>query len=114
MSMRRAVARPAGAGDLMDEVRAYEQSDSLSESLKLVLRLHDVFLFDPRRLSAALRADALARFSPDQMVELTLKFLFWTTNRPVVVLGGDAPHDAERLTSFHYGENGEYIVHSPK
>ena len=95
----------------MDEVRAYEQSDSLSESHKLVLRLHDVFLFDPSSLSAALRAEALAQFSPSQIVELVLKFLFWTTNRPVVVLGGDAPHDAERLTSFHYGEDGEYIVH---
>jgi hypothetical protein len=114
MSMRRAVARPAGATDLMDEVRAYEQSDSLSESHKLVLRLHDVFLFDPSRLRAALRAEAVAQFSPDQMVELAFKFLFWTTNRPVVVLGGDAPHDAARLTSFHYGENGEYIVHAQK
>jgi len=78
---------------------------------RLVLQLHDVFLFDPCSLTEALRAEALARFSPEQIVELAFKFLFWTTNRPVVVLGGDAPHDAERLTLFHYGENGEYIVH---
>jgi len=111
MSMRRTVVRPAGSSDLMDEALAYERSESLSESQKVALRLHDVFLLDSGGLSAALRAEALGHFSTAQMVELALKFLFWSTNRPVVVLGGDAPHDAARLTSFHYGENGEYIVH---
>src|SRR5262245_12940763 len=114
MSMRRAVARPEGSSDLMDEALAYERSGSLTQFQKVALRLHDVFLLDPGGLSAAARAEALEHFSPAQMVELTLKFLFWSTNRPVVVLGGDAPHDAARLTSFHYGENGEYIVHGNK
>jgi hypothetical protein len=114
MSMRRAVARPAGSNDLMDEALAYERSGSLTESQKVALRLHDVFLSDPGTLSAALRAEALDHFSSAQMVELSLKFMYWSTNRPVVVLGGDAPHDPARLTSFSYGENGEYIVHSMK
>lgn len=112
MSMRRAVARPAGSGDLMDEALAYEQSGSLLDYQKVALRLHDVFLSEPGRLTVAARAEALAHFTAPQIVELVLKFLFWTTNRPVVVLGGDRPHDVTRLTSFHYGENGEYIVHA--
>jgi hypothetical protein len=114
MSMRRAVARPEGSGDLMDEALAYEQSGSLLDYQKVALRLHDVFLSEPGRLSAAARAEALAHFTAPQIVELVLKFMWWSTNRPVVLLGGDAPHDAARLTAFHYGENGEYIVHAAK
>ena len=111
MSMRRAVARPDGSGDLMEEVLAYERSEALSESQRVALRLHDAFLLNPGGLGAAARAEALEHFSPAQMVELAFKFLHWSTNRPVVTLGIDAPHDATRLTSFHYGEDGEYIVH---
>ena len=109
--MRRAVARPAGSGDLMDDVLAYEQSEVLSQSQKVALRLHDAFLTHPAGLDPAMRADALEHFTPAQIVELAFKFLYWSTNRPVVVLGGDAPHDKDRLRSFHYTEKGEYIVH---
>ena len=114
MSMRRAVARPEGSGDLMDEVLAYEESEWLSQSQKVALRLHDAFLVYPGGLSAAARAEALEHFSPAQIVELALKFLLWSSNRPVVALGSDAPHDPNRLRSFHYAEDGEYVVHSLK
>jgi hypothetical protein len=109
--MRRAVARSAGSGDLLEDVLAYERSQTLSVSQRVALRLHDAFLLNPRSLSAAARAEALEHFSPMQIVELAFKFFYWSTNRPVVTLGIDAPHDPSRLTSFHYGENGEYIVH---
>jgi hypothetical protein len=111
MSMRRAVAWPAESGDLMDEVRAYEQSSTLSESQKVALRLHDAFLSHPAGLNTAAHDEALEHFTPVQIVELAFKFLFWSTNRPVVVLGGDAPHDKDRVRSFHYTDKGEYIVH---
>ena len=114
MSVRRAVARPEGSGDLMDEVLAYEESEWLTKSQKVALRLHDAFLGHPAGLNAAARAETLEYFAPAQIVELALKFLYWSSNRPVVALGSDAPHDANRLTSFHYGENGEYIVHLAK
>ena len=113
--MRRAVARPIDSRDLMDEVREYERSDSLSPAQKVALRLHEAFLFHPGDVSATLRSAALAHFSPPALVELSLKFLFWSSNRPTVALGplgGDAPHDPERLTSFHYDKNGKYIVHA--
>src|SRR5207247_2338458 len=113
MSMRRAVARPPSSGDLMDDVLSYEQSETLSEYQRVALRLHDAFLVHPSGLSAATRAEALEHFSQAQIVELALKFMFWSTNRPVVTLGVDAPHDKNRLTSFHYGANGEYMVHGP-
>ncbi|HEY7448865.1 MAG TPA: hypothetical protein VH702_11995 [Vicinamibacterales bacterium] len=111
MSMRRAVARPTGAGDLMDAVVAYEQSEGLTESQRVALRLHDAFLIHPGRLDAVVQAETLEHFSPAQIVELAFKFMYWSSNRPVVTLGIDAPHDRNRLTSFHYTEKGEYVVH---
>src|SRR5574341_679843 len=112
MSMRRAVARPAGLPDLMDEVLAYETSAGLAEDQRVALRLHNAFLVQPGRPGAVLRAETLEHFSPAQIVELAFKFMYWSSNRPVVTLGIDAPHDEKRLTSFHYTETGEYIVHS--
>jgi len=95
----------------MDEALRYEQSETLAEYQRVALRLHDAFLVHPGGLSAGARTKALEHFSPAQIVQLALKFMFWSTNRPVVTLGDDAPHDPNRLTSFHYGVNGEYIVH---
>ena len=111
MSVRRTVVRPDGSRDLMDEVLAYEQSESLTESQKVVLRLHDAFLLDPAGLSETVQAQTLAHFSPVQIVELAMKFIQWSSNRPNVALGADAPHDATRLTPFHYSETGEYVPH---
>lgn len=99
----------------MDEVGAFESSESLSPAQKTALRLHEAFLFHPGHVSEALRAEALKHFSTPELVELALKFFFWSSNRPTVALGplgGDAPHDPERLTAFHYDEDGRYIVHS--
>jgi hypothetical protein len=96
----------------MDEVLAYEQSGSLAESQRVALGLHDAFLRHPAGLSAAIRSATLEHFSPAQIVELAFKYMYWSSNRPVVALGIDAPHDEHRLTSFHYGDNGEYIVHA--
>jgi hypothetical protein len=96
----------------MDEVLAYEQSGSFAEYQRVALRLHDAFLVPPAGLGAGMHAATLEHFSPAQIVELAFKYMYWSSNRPVVTLGIDAPHDEHRLTSFHYGDNGEYIVHA--
>jgi alkylhydroperoxidase family enzyme len=110
--MRRAVAWPDSDGDMMDEVVAYGQSALLSEPQKVALRFHDAFLADPAGLGPAEQARILEHFSPSQIVELAFKFIWWSTNRATVTLGGDAPHDPARLTSFHYASDGEYVVHA--
>ena len=112
MSVRRAVARPAGSGDLLDEAVRYEESASLAEYQKVALRLHDSFLAHPAGFGAEARAQALEHFSAVQIVELAFKFIWWSTNRATVTLGDDAPHDEHRLTSFHYDEQGAYVVHA--
>ena len=91
--MRRAVARPPGSSDLMDEVLAYEQSGGLAEYQRVALRLHDAFLVHPAGLDGAMRAATLEHFSPAQIVELAFKFMYWSSNRPMVTIGIDEPHD---------------------
>jgi alkylhydroperoxidase family enzyme len=114
MSMRRAVARPEGASDLMEDVDRYELSAGLSDAQKAALRMHDAFLTHPRGFGAVRRAEMLEHFSPAQIVELCFKFFWWSTNRASVTLGEDAAHDPDRLTTFHYTELGEYVPHSPR
>jgi alkylhydroperoxidase family enzyme len=88
----------------------YERSTLLGEEHKAALRLHDAFLAHPAGLPDGVRVQVLEHFSPAQVVELAFKFLWWSTNRITVTLGDDAPHDPDRLLSFHYDERGEYIV----
>jgi alkylhydroperoxidase family enzyme len=110
MSLRRAVARPAGVEDLLSEGERYEESAHLTDAQKSALRMHDAFLSYPPSFGHELRAEALRHYSPAQIVELAFKFLWWSTNRATVTLGGDAPHDPTRLTPFHYDETGAYVV----
>jgi alkylhydroperoxidase family enzyme len=112
MSVRRAVARPVGTGDLLEDVVDFEASTVLAEQQKVALRLHRAFLTHPAGLAPDVRAQALAHFVPAQIVELAFKFVWWSTNRATVTLGDDAPHDVDRLTSFHYDEQGRYVVHA--
>ena len=110
--MRRAVAWPADAGDLMDVAVDFERSEQLAEYQKVALRLQTAFFFHPDRVDDDLRAEVLDHFSPAQVVELGFKYFWWSTNKPNVTLGTDAPHAEDSLTAYHYGEDGEFIVHA--
>lgn len=94
----------------MDEAVGFEESTVLTERQKLALRFHGAFLTHPAGFGPAARAEALEQFTPAQLVELTFKFIWWSTNRATVTLGDDAPHDQTRLTSFHYAEDGAYVI----
>jgi hypothetical protein len=98
--------------DLLDEVLRFEESPYLDERQKVALRLHEIFLTDPQGLGDELREEALARFSAEQIVELTCKFVWWSSNKPQATIGPDEPHDPDRVRSFHYAEDGEYVVHA--
>jgi alkylhydroperoxidase family enzyme len=112
MSVRRAVARPVGAGDLLEDVRRYEQSD-LPEHQKAALRLADAFLAYPAGFRGDATAATLAHFSPSQVVELALKLVWWSSNKVTITLGADAPYDDDRLTTYHYADDGTFVVHEP-
>ena len=96
----------------MDEVLAYEQSAGSGRVPTGRAAFARRFSRPSCRARLGNTSATLEHFSPAQIVELAFKFLYWSSNRPIVTLGIDAPHDEHRLTSFHYGDNGEYIVHA--
>ena len=98
----------------MDEAVRYEDEHGADASSRRS-RCACTVRFSPIRPASGTRPArrSLAHFTPAQIVELAFKFFWWSTNRATVTLGDDAPHDADRLTSFHYDEDGAYVVHAP-
>jgi hypothetical protein len=95
----------------MDEVLRYEESAAIPEHQKTALRYADAFLSYPDRLPPEVGEQMLEHFSPAQIVEISFKLFFNSSNKPVVALGIDEPIDESRLTEFHYEEDGEFVVH---
>jgi alkylhydroperoxidase family enzyme len=94
---------------MLSAVSDYERAERLTDAQKVVLRAHDAFLTHPAGLGDDVRADLLRHFSPAQIVEIALKFLYWSSNRATVALGADAPFDPDRVYSYRYGEDGTYL-----
>jgi hypothetical protein len=51
------------------------------------------------------------RFSPEEIVELVMKFVFHSGNKPTIALGFDSAIDETELSTFHYDEEGYFVVH---
>ena len=82
----------------------------MAEPIKVALRLTDAFLTGPARLTDDVRRQALECFTPEQIVELTMKFVFATVNKPTIALGFDSAIDEERLSTFEYDPDGHFVV----
>lgn len=72
------------------------ESSALSEDQKLVLRWTDHFLVDAGRSDDALLAEMGARFSPPEIVELTLALALFLGMSKVLVSLGVEPEEMER------------------
>ena len=93
----------------MDEVLAYETSEALSERQRVALRLHDAFLVHPGGLSAAVRAQTLEHFSPEELVGLLMRLTSFLVNKPRAALGIDRPMNDNELTGFDYSWAEEFM-----
>jgi hypothetical protein len=109
--MRRAVARPAGDEDLLDDVARFEGS-GLSVARKAALHFTDAFLVRPGGFGPNRRRELLRHFSPEQALELLFKVMWWSSNKALVALRLDDPIDPETLTGFDYDEHGALVVHA--
>jgi alkylhydroperoxidase family enzyme len=98
----------ADSNDAMETVRMYESSD-LPEHQKVALRLADAFLAYPRGFGADQRAEVLAHYDSEQIVELLLKLMCWSQNRTPIALGMDGAIDADKLTAFEYDTSGNFV-----
>ena len=53
----------------------------------MALRFADVYLSAPSEMNDELRQEVLRYYSPAQVVELLLRLIGWTRNKPMVALG---------------------------
>lgn len=89
MSARGAVAQQQGADEAMlEQVDHYDDSD-LSPAQRAALRLTDAYLIAPADMDEAVRADVLAHLDPDQVVEVVLKVMGFSSDKALVALGID-------------------------
>ena len=94
------------------KIDRYESSD-LPERHKVALRLTDAFVTDPARIGDELRAQLLAHFTPEQIVELLLDIVSWSLQKVQVALGFDAPVEADRLAVLDFDEHGHTVIVGP-
>lgn len=89
MSARSAVALQQGADEqLLAAVDHYEQSE-LAPAQQAALRLADAYLISPAEMSEATRQDVAARLSADQVIEVVLKLMGFSSDKVMVALGLD-------------------------
>ena len=88
-STRSPAARAQGATEtLYAAIDDYESSD-LTERQKAALRLADAYLLWPAGTSDEVRAGALEHFTPEQIVELILRLLCYSSDKVMISLNLD-------------------------
>jgi alkylhydroperoxidase family enzyme len=86
MSARGAVAQQQGVDDAMlEQVDHYEDSD-LSSQQRAALRLADGYLVAPAAMDDTTRAEIAAELTPDQIVEVVLKMMGFSSDKTMVAL----------------------------
>lgn len=86
MSARGAVAQQQGVDDaILEQVDHYEDSD-LPSHQRAALRLADAYLTAPAALSDATRTEISAELDPDQIVEVVLKMVGFSSDKTMVAL----------------------------
>jgi len=89
MSARSAVALQHGVDEqMLSETDHYRQSD-LSEAQQAALALADVYLGSPADMSDAVREEVAAHLSAQQVVEVVLKLMGYSSDKVMVALGLD-------------------------
>lgn len=94
-NVRFSAAREQGLSEeLVDEIRdGYRQSERLTPRQKAALRFTDAFLRDPASDDAGLRAELLAHFTPQQIVELAAGVALFMGFSKIAVALGQVPRD---------------------
>jgi alkylhydroperoxidase family enzyme len=88
-STRSPAARAQGATEsLYADIDDYEAS-GLSERQKAALRLADAYLLWPAGTSEEVRAGALEHFTPEQIIELILRLLVYSSDKVMISLNLD-------------------------
>ena len=89
MSARGAVAQQQGVDEqMLEKVDHYEDSD-LSAEQRAALRLAYGYLIAPAAMNDAGRTEIATHLAPDQIVEVVLKLMGFSSDKAMVALGLD-------------------------
>ncbi len=110
MSIRLAVARQRDAD--RDEVeRAIDAHDgALSPAHQVAVEIADALMTMPSELSDDAVARARAAFTPEQLVELSLKVMKFNVQKVMVALGTDETLTKEALEQRVWNADGAFVV----
>lgn len=61
---------------------------------------------DPARVSAQARRSALEHYAPEEIVAVLLNIICYSMNKVRAASGFDQPADPDKLTAFHYDDQG--------
>ena len=90
--------------------RALEPSPSGLDPHQLAaLALADALMTQPGDLGERDVADVRAHFSPDQLVEVTLKVMKFSTQKVMVALGVDFVLEPTRLAEVSWNRDGSFV-----
>ena len=103
-SLRTSDSLAAGFDDEASaKIDRYEESD-LPERVKVALRLTDAMIFAPVQVSSELRAQVLATFSPDEVIELVYDIMKWSSQKSLVALRMEPPVEGGILAFDEAGD----------
>lgn len=96
-STRSPAARAAGADeDLYAAIDSYESTTLLDDRQKAALRFADAFLITPAETSPEVYREAAAHFAPDELIEIALRLVAYSSDKVMVALKLDMEHPLTR------------------
>jgi alkylhydroperoxidase family enzyme len=82
----------------------------LAEPHRLAVALADAVMTRPGDIDDATVAALRAHYSPDQLVELTLKVLKFNVQKVMVALGTHSWIGPDQINTVRWNQNGTYVV----
>ena len=109
-SLRDSTALDAGGSEsLYDDIERYQDSESLTDGHKAVLRYADALIWSPAHIEPAVAADVLQHFSPVQARELTLDVMRNASNKIAVALKADTPRVEQGIALYYIDADGQPV-----
>lgn len=110
MSLRLAVARQTGLDEAMAAKVDRHRGSDLNEKQKAALELADALMTMPGAIDDRLRFTLRAHFTHEELLELTLDVMKWSSQKIAVALGTDAEVKPGAVTDLSFDAQGQPLI----
>jgi alkylhydroperoxidase family enzyme len=90
-----------------------DETGDLDDRRRAALRYADAHMTVPRLIDEPLVRELHARFTTEELVELTFDVSAWNLQKVAVALGTDAPVDDGGLAALGFDEHGRTVYDRP-